>query len=112
MKKLVFRANYIATSDYGYIHFSTSEKKLSKEDKVLMFQKRGSGANIIVDEFNIATTLNSDDFTLRVGCRYLFLSNLTGNNPNIPYRSIMVLFEADDKKLSEIKDRLNEACSY
>jgi len=112
MKELVFKANDISTSDYGYIHFSTSTKGPCKEGIFLLLQKLGSKTRIIVVEYDIPATLNYNNFTLRLDSRHLFLSNLTYNIQDNPYKSITVLFDVDDEKLSEIKDRLNEAYPY
>ena len=45
MKELVFRAKHIETNDYGYIHFSTSSKRPSKEDNVLLLQIYSSASD-------------------------------------------------------------------
>ncbi len=106
MKKLEFRADDIPTSDYGYIHFSTSKRK---PDIYLLFKRNST---FVVKEFNIETILSPNDFTLHISKTCLSLSILNNNNPNIPYNSIKVLFEVDDEKLEEIENRLKETYSY
>jgi len=101
MKKLEFKANHIPTSDYGYIHFSTSERQ---PETYLLFRRN---APITVKESDHETKLDLNDFKMCLSKTCLTLS-IIDDGLDVPYNGIKVFFEVNDGKWKQIKDRLKE----
>lgn len=105
MINIVIIAKNISSSDYGYIHFSTSKKN---PEMFLLFQRGAKKAKIIIKEGAEETPLDQDSFILKLCESSLLLFRSKREKEAGLYESIKVLFDVTPEKFSEIRNRLGE----